>query len=61
MLEWCKLIWMVTSLPQNYMSAPGPHQQQAGEIYTELRNNVVSNVYKVEIVPLQTTSSLDLI
>lgn len=32
---------------QTYASQPGPHQERAKEIYTELRRNVIDNVVKV--------------
>lgn len=32
---------------QTYAAVEGPHQEYAKQIYTELRRNVVENVYKV--------------
>jgi len=32
---------------QTYAAVEGPHREYAREIYTELRRNVVENVYKV--------------
>lgn len=29
------------------MNTPGPYQKRAKEIYTELRNNIINTVYKV--------------
>jgi len=49
---WKGPIWMqmnylaLSSLYKIYMPEDGPHRQRAGEIYTELRQNVVDNVYK---------------
>lgn len=34
-------------LSKIYAAEPGPYQQQAADIYTELRKNVIDNVYKV--------------
>lgn len=34
-------------LSQTYMPVPGPHQAQAKQVYTELRANLVDNIFKV--------------
>jgi mannosyl-oligosaccharide glucosidase len=33
-------------MSKKYAKVAGPFQQQAAEIYDELRNNIVKNVYK---------------
>lgn len=38
---------------QTYAAVEGPYQEYAKQIYTELRENVVENVYKVYISLLQ--------
>ncbi|GAA94992.1 glycoside hydrolase family 63 protein [Mixia osmundae IAM 14324] len=49
---WTGPIWIqfqamiLKALHQKYARYPGPHQQQAQQIYSELRNNVVNNVKK---------------
>ncbi|KAI8823716.1 glycoside hydrolase [Fimicolochytrium jonesii] len=44
---WINMNYLVcASLHKNYVNVPGPHQKQAQEIYTSLRKNLVSNVYK---------------
>lgn len=37
----------IASVEQKYAKEPGPHQTLAGEIYSELRTNIIDNVYKV--------------
>ena len=34
---------------QKYAKEAGPYQTRAAEIYDELRNNVINNVYKVRV------------
>ncbi|KIJ69518.1 glycoside hydrolase family 63 protein [Hydnomerulius pinastri MD-312] len=44
---WMQMNYMVlSSLYKNYAAVEGPNQERAKEIYTELRNNVVKNVYE---------------
>ncbi|BFZ62363.1 Processing alpha glucosidase I [Saitoella coloradoensis] len=49
---WRGPIWIpiqylaLSSLYKNYINTPGPNQEKAREIYTELRQNVVQNVFK---------------
>ncbi|KAI9245829.1 glycoside hydrolase [Phascolomyces articulosus] len=49
---WRGPIWMninyltLQSLYNNYIHVPGPYQEQAQRIYTNLRNNIIKNVYK---------------
>ncbi|KAI7852089.1 glycoside hydrolase [Circinella umbellata] len=49
---WRGPIWMninyltLQSLHNNYINVSGPYQEQAQRIYTNLRNNIIKNVYK---------------
>ncbi|GAA5925076.1 hypothetical protein JCM10213_000525 [Rhodosporidiobolus nylandii] len=44
---WVQMNYMALAALNNvYAAQPGPHQQRAAEIYAELRENVISNVYK---------------
>ncbi|KAH7930897.1 glycoside hydrolase family 63 protein [Leucogyrophana mollusca] len=44
---WVQMNYMVlSSLYKTYVAEEGPYQQRAKEIYAELRNNIVSNVFK---------------
>jgi len=44
---WIHMNYMaLSSLYKIYAAEPGPYQQQAADIYTELRKNVIDNVYK---------------
>jgi mannosyl-oligosaccharide glucosidase len=38
---------MTLSCAQTYAAEPGPYQEQAKQIYIDLRRNVVDNVVKV--------------
>ncbi|KAJ3320457.1 Processing alpha glucosidase I [Boothiomyces sp. JEL0866] len=43
---WVNINYLVLqSLYQNYIHVPGPYQQKATKIYSELRNNLINNVY----------------
>ena len=45
---WIQMNYLALSaLHQKYAKEPGPHQAKAKLIYDELRENVVSNVFKV--------------
>jgi len=46
-LTFIQRIQILKMLSQVYAAEPGPYQQQAADIYTELRKNVIDNVYKV--------------
>ena len=37
---------MVVRALEHYSNEPGPHAERAGEIYVELRSNIVSNVFE---------------
>jgi len=49
---WRGPIWinmnflLLSSLRNNYINKPGPHQATCQEIYTNLRTNIVSNMFK---------------
>ncbi|KAI5478238.1 mannosyl-oligosaccharide glucosidase, glycoside hydrolase family 63 protein [Pseudohyphozyma bogoriensis] len=44
---WIQMNYMaLSSLYKIYAAEPGPNQVRAGEIYAELRQNVINNVYK---------------
>ncbi|EJD02084.1 glycoside hydrolase family 63 protein [Fomitiporia mediterranea MF3/22] len=44
---WIQMNYMaLSSLYKVYAKEPGPHQSRAREIYTELRKNIIDNVFK---------------
>ncbi|KAI8388237.1 glycoside hydrolase [Radiomyces spectabilis] len=44
---WININFMaLQSLYNNYIHVPGPYQQRAQDIYTDLRKNIISNVFK---------------
>jgi mannosyl-oligosaccharide glucosidase len=43
---WINLNYLALSALDHYRTASGPYQKQAAEIYTELRDNVIKNIYK---------------
>ncbi|TPX62267.1 mannosyl-oligosaccharide glucosidase [Powellomyces hirtus] len=44
---WININYLVlSSLYKNYMSTPGPHQEQTQRIYKNLRHNIIENVHK---------------
>jgi mannosyl-oligosaccharide glucosidase len=44
---WANINYMaLASLHKNYMTPPGPYREKARKIYTELRENIVSNIYE---------------
>ncbi|KAF8226175.1 glycoside hydrolase family 63 protein [Tricholoma matsutake] len=44
---WVQMNYLaLEALHKTYASQPGPHQARAKEIYSELRNNIVENVFK---------------
>ncbi|GAA5893545.1 mannosyl-oligosaccharide glucosidase [Sporobolomyces salmoneus] len=44
---WIQMNYLALgALYNKYAKEPGPHQSLAGEIYSELRDNVINNVYK---------------
>ncbi|GAA5835928.1 hypothetical protein JCM5353_003090 [Sporobolomyces roseus] len=44
---WIQMNYLALgALYNKYAKEPGPHQTLAGEIYSELRNNIIDNVYK---------------
>ncbi|KAG6865863.1 hypothetical protein C0991_010944 [Blastosporella zonata] len=47
---WVQMNYLVLrALHTTYAAQPGPHQARAKEIYTELRKNVVDNVFKPSV------------
>lgn len=45
---WIQMNWLaLKALHEKYMQEPGPYQEIARDIYTDLRKNVVENVFKV--------------
>ena len=38
---------LLSSLHNNYVSKPGPYQEKCRDIYTNLRKNVIDNMFKV--------------
>ncbi len=47
---WMNINYLVLgALHHNYASKPGPHQALAHSIYQELRQNIISNMFRVRI------------
>jgi len=43
---WINLQWLALSGLHHYATSAGPHTEQAREVYTELRDNVIKNLHK---------------
>ncbi|XP_062606272.1 uncharacterized protein LOC134268085 [Saccostrea cucullata] len=43
---WINMNYLIISGLHHYSQVPGPYQNQASNIYTELRKNVVENIFK---------------
>lgn len=43
---WINMNYLALSALDYYKTTPGPYRQQAEEIYMELRDNIVNNIYK---------------
>ncbi|XP_062567869.1 mannosyl-oligosaccharide glucosidase-like [Saccostrea cucullata] len=43
---WINMNYLIISGLHHYSQVPGPYQNQASNIYTELRKNVVQNIFK---------------
>ncbi|KPV71697.1 glycoside hydrolase family 63 protein, partial [Rhodotorula graminis WP1] len=43
---WIQMNYLALAALNNYAKEPGPYQVRAAEIYAELRNNVISNVFQ---------------
>jgi len=43
---WINMNYLALSALDHYRKTPGPYRAQAGEIYTQLRDNVINNMYK---------------
>ena len=43
---WINMNYLAVSALDYYRKAPGPYKSQAEEVYTQLRNNLINNMYK---------------